>query len=913
MVPRNEREGHSAAPGWRARVEALFEEALALPPEAQAAFLEHRARAPGVDPDVVAQVRRLLEAHHREAPLLDGGVGRVILPPPERLPPPRPVGPYRLLGEVGRGGMSVVYRAERADGQYRSRVAIKFLRGELDAEELHLRLAAERQILAALDHPNIARLLDGGRTDEGRPYLVMEYVEGRPVTDHARALGLPVEARLALFLDITRAVQHAHARLVIHRDLKPSNILVTPEGRVRLLDFGIAKVLDQPALGFRGCEAPRTRTGMRLFTPEYASPEQIRGEPATTSNDVWALGVLLHELLTDRRPFDLEGTAPSEGERRILDDDPPRPSLQVSDPALRRRLRGDLDRIVAMALRKDPARRYPSVERLADDVERHLAGLPVQAQPDRVTYRVGKFLRRRRFESAAGLLVLLSLGGGLAASLWQAGEARRERDRAAEAAVRSEAAAAYLLDLFQAADPWQLPADRLTARELLARGVHRLEELPDDPLLRARLLLAIGQTYLQLGDLRAARPLLAQALDLRGQALGEDHLLTGEARIALAELHRRDGELARAEAEALQVLSARRTARGAPPDPTSRGAILPLSSSVEVQLGVDEARGEADALRLLGFVRTGRGRLLEAREAFEAELGLLRAVGLSEAPETGTALVNLAAVHRRLALLPEAEALLREALAHRAAHLGPEHPLTAVARTRLAGLLSEHLGRQDEAALLFREALDLQTRLLGEDHPSRIEALGGLALIHEARGDLAGAEALLRESFRIHELGLGAGHPTTMSAAEALAGFLGREGRLAAADSIFRITLAARRADLGDGSPGVAGALTGHAAVLLAQGRLDEAGAALEEAVAIRERVYGGDHALVGLALADLATVAGARGDAATERALLTRAHGILQRYHPPDHPETAALARRLDPLDPRTPANAAGPRGRNE
>jgi serine/threonine protein kinase len=200
------------------------------------------------------------------------------------------VGPYRLLGEIGRGGMSVVYRAERADGQFRSRVAIKFLRGDIDAEELHARLAAERQILAGLDHPNIARLLDGGLTDEGRPYLVMEYVEGRPVTTFALEAGLSVEARLALFLEIAGAVRHAHSRLVIHRDLKPSNILVTPEGRVRLLDFGIAKVLDQRAMGFARGEAPKTRTGMRLFTPEYASPEQVRGEPGATSNDVWALG-----------------------------------------------------------------------------------------------------------------------------------------------------------------------------------------------------------------------------------------------------------------------------------------------------------------------------------------------------------------------------------------------------------------------------------------------------------------------------------------------------------------------------------------------------------------------------------------------------------------------------------------------
>jgi eukaryotic-like serine/threonine-protein kinase len=532
-----------------------------------------------------------------------------------------------------------------------------------------------------------------------------------------------------------------------------------------------------------------------------------------------------------------------------------------------------------MALRKDPARRYPSVERLAEDVELYLAGLPVRAQPDRVSYRVGKFLRRHRVESAAAALVFLSMMTGLAAALWQAGEARIERDRAEAAATRSEAAAAYLLDLFGAADPWQLPADRLTARELLARGVDRLEELPADPLLRAQLLLGIGQTYLQLGDAREARILLEEALALRSASLGDHALLTGEARLALADLHRRDGNLADAEALALQVLHDRRASRtGQAPAPER----------------MDHARGEAAALSLLGFIRTGLGRTGEAHEAFAAELGLLREVGLADAPEVGHALINLAAVHRRLSILPEAERFLREALAHRTAHLGPEHPLTAVAMARLAGLLAEHLGRLDEASELFTTALDLQTGLLGEDHPSRIEAIGGLAFIRERNGDLDGAEAMIRESFRIHELGLGADHPSTMATAEWLAGFLGRRGQLAAADSIFRATLATRRTNQGNGSPGVAGALTGHATVLVAMGRHDEAAASLEEAIRLRERIYGPEHALVGLALADLATVAAARGDRLAERDLLTRAHAILERFHPSGHPETVALAERL-------------------
>jgi eukaryotic-like serine/threonine-protein kinase len=854
-------------PEFRARAEALFEQALELDPTSRARWLDERVRQEE-DPAVVEQVRRLLEAHRKGSPLLDRGVGRVELPPAERASPPRPIGPYRLLGEIGRGGMSVVYRAERADGQFRSRVAIKFLRGDLDAEELHARLAAERQILAALDHPNIARLLDGGVTDEGRPYLVMEYVDGVPIQEYVTTAGLDVESRLRLFLDVARAVQHAHGRLVIHRDLKPSNILVTPDGRVRLLDFGIAKVLDVRGVGLARSDAPRTRTGHRLFTPEYASPEQIRGEPAATSNDVWALGVLLFELLVGARPFDLDDCTPGEGERRILEAEPPRPSQVAGTPILRRRLQGDLDRIVAMALRKDPARRYLSVEQLADDVVHHLEGRPVRAQPDTFGYRLGKFLRRHRVESAAAAVVIVAVVGGVAAALWQAGEARRERDRAAQEALRSEAVAAYLLDLFQAADPWEVPADRLSARELLSRGTRRLEELPADPLLRARLLLAIGQTWLQLGDARSASPLLEEALELRRAALGEDHPETGEARLALGELLRREGRLPQAEALARQVLDA--------------GAGL-----------------ENRALSLLGFIHTGMGRTDDARRDFEEELARLEVAGLADSEEAGHALVNLAAIHRRQARYAEAEAFLRRALAHRREHLGPDHPLAAVAMARLAGLLSEHMGRPDEAAPLFEAALEIQARVLGPDHPARIESIGGLALIREGDGDLPAAEALHREHLDIHVVALGTEHPSTLAAREGLADFLARTGRPDSAQAIYAATVPLRRAMQGPLHPSLAGSLLGHGRVLLAQGRVEAAEEAIDEALRIREEVFGPDHALVGLTLAELATARGARGDAAGERELVARGLAILEAFHPPNHPETLALRARHAALAP--------------
>jgi len=874
----------------RARVEALFEAALELPPTARKAWLLEKC---GGDESLLRAVEGLIRAHGRSGGILDRGVAAAPPeagvpqedhPPPERGRPPRPIGPYRILAEVGRGGMSVVYRAERSDGHFRRRVAMKVLRAELDAEELHARLASERQILASLDHPNIARLLDGGITEDGRPYLIMEYVEGKPLHEHCDDARLSVRARLHLFLEVVRAVQHAHARLVVHRDLKPSNIMVTHEGRVRLLDFGIAKVLDVRGLGIDASGAPLTRTGVRLLTPEYASPEQLRGEPASVANDVWALGVLLYELLTGARPFNGDDRGALALEREILETEPPRASVRVlhgsaeralrrarSPAALHRELRGDLDRIVAMALRKEPERRYVSAEQFAGDVERYLEGHPVLAQADMPWYRIGKFLRRHRFEAAAAAAVLVSILGGSGMALWKAEEARRERDRAEAAALRSEAVSEYLLDLFRSADPWEVPTDRLSARQILARGESRLAALPLDPVLRARMVLAMGQIYQNLGDGAAARPLLEEAVAARMAHLGPEHPATGEALRALAELRRTGGELGLAEELALAALRA------------SRGAV-----------GPEDPVGESAALDLLGFIYTGQGRLDDAAASFQAGVDRLRSSGLGDDPGVSHGLVNLGAVRRRQARPGETEALLREALEHRIRTLGPEHPLTALGTARLGGLLWEHLGRHEEAVQLFEEALEIQRRSLGPDHPARAEALDGLAGLHADLGDLERAEHFQRESVRVLTVGLGPEHPNTLGSMDFLANYLLRQGRAAEADSILGITIGVRRRTLGPDHPAMAGALSGWGRVLLEMGRLDDAESAFLEELRIRDVVFGPEHSMYALALLDLSLVAVARGDDRTREALLRRALGILERSLPSDHPETLRVREML-------------------
>ncbi len=448
-------------------LKALFDEALARPPGQRAAFLEQSCD----DDELRREALSLLAFYDDDPDFLEHPVRvealRVVAEEATPDPADRPIGPYRLVREIGRGGMGAVYLAERADGQFRHQVAVKLVRQGGPREDLLRRLRHERQILASLQHPNIARLYDGGVSEDGVPYLVMEYVEGLPIDRYCDDHQLSTTERLRLFRTVCAAVQYAHQNLVVHRDLKPSNIFVAApaaglssdgrkraEGRVKLLDFGIAKLLDDVNTAET---IPMTQTGMRPMTPEYASPEQVRGEAVTTASDVYALGIILYELLTGHRPYEVRGLTPSAVERVICQQDPPRPSTavlrtvettrtsgngQTTTPEivsaarstqperLRRRLEGDLDNIVLKALQKEPERRYESVAALSDDVRRHLEQLPVVARPDTVGYRISKFVRRHTVGFAATVLVVMALLGGIVATVYQARVAAAERDRA---------------------------------------------------------------------------------------------------------------------------------------------------------------------------------------------------------------------------------------------------------------------------------------------------------------------------------------------------------------------------------------------------------------------------------------------------------------------------------------------------
>lgn len=480
---------------WQ-QIKELFYAALDLAPGAQADFLD---RSCVNDAALRADLESLLAAHQRpnsflEQPVNVAALGAIAEDPGKHWIGRR-IGPYRIVAIIGTGGMGEVYKAVRADDQFEQQVAIKLVRGGYDTQQVLARFRAERQILATLEHPNIARLLDGGATDDGLPFLVMELIDGERIDHYCERQGLSTLERVNLFRDVCAAVSYAHQRLVVHCDLKPGNILVTADGTVKLLDFGVAKLLS-PVTRASGEE--RTLTLMRALTPEFASPEQVRGEATTTASDVYSLGVVLYRLLTGRSPYRSSGTLPHEIVRDVCESEPDRPSSGLERG---RDLRGDLDNITLMALRKEPERRYASVEQLAEDLRRYTRGLPVLARGDKFGYRAGKFITRHKFGVAAATLIILLLIGGLAATLWEARIAREQTARAERhfASVR-KLANSFMFELHDsiAALPGSLPARQLLVRNALQYLDALSSEAVDDAKLHEELAIA----YVKIGDIQ---------------------------------------------------------------------------------------------------------------------------------------------------------------------------------------------------------------------------------------------------------------------------------------------------------------------------------------------------------------------------------------------------------------------------
>ncbi|HZI30643.1 MAG TPA: tetratricopeptide repeat protein [Gemmatimonadaceae bacterium] len=812
--------GAVPTPDERAQIEAIFEEALDVPAGRRAAWLATRCEANAA---LRGEVELLLAAHEQE------GVLDVPLSIARRDPSTgRRIGPYRVLRELGRGGMGVVYLAERDDGHYRQRVAVKVLRASADTEEMHRRFLAERQILASLSHPNVAQLLDGGVSDGQLPYLVIEYVDGLPITEYCDRHRLGVEARLKLFMAVCAAVNHAHQNLVLHRDLKPSNVLVTSAGDVKLLDFGIAKLLN-PSLS--GQEQPVTHTAFRLMTPAYASPEQVRGDTLTTASDVYTLGLLLYELLSGRLAHRITTDSPREVFEVVCEREPDRLSTSIASEEaaaardtttekLARRLRGDLDAIVANALRKEPGRRYGSAELLAEDVGRYLDGLPVTAQRGNRWYRVEKMIRRHQAAAlfAAASVVLLLVGAGVALRL--ASVAARERDRAAAALIQSqsalgesEAVTAFLVSLFEASDPAEGRLDTLNASDLLRRGVARAERLGDAPLAQARMFEGLGRVHAMRDDLTRATDLLQRALTLRRTHLGPAHPATAASASELANMYRRQGRYTAADTLAREALLVRRAALGEnhPDVAASLGQVAGLAiylgqvaeaeryalEAVNVRRRTGTDSGMVADLERLAAIYWRRGDSDRAERSLREALEIGRRLFPSPHPGRSGTLLRLAdLVDERPDRRVEAESLYFAALAESRAAVGNEHPGTASTMSQTGLMLARH-GRLAEGERLIRQAFDIERRTWGPTHTAVAGTMTALALVLTVNGYNAEAERLDREAAAIYGAAWGTNHAAYGGAIGYLADMLALRGALDSAETLHRLAVSIRSTAVG--------------------------------------------------------------------------------------------------------------------
>jgi tetratricopeptide (TPR) repeat protein/predicted Ser/Thr protein kinase len=703
------------------------------------------------------------------------------------------------------------------DEQFQQRVAIKLLRSTRAASDLRRRFLAERQILASLHHANIARLLDGG-VASGQPYYVMEYIEGRPIDQYCDEEQLAIPDRLTLFMTVARAVQAAHRNLIVHRDLKPANILVCADGQVKLLDFGIAKLLDVDPSG-----ALQTRTGQYLLTPEYASPEQVRGEPVTTATDVYMLGMVLYELLSGQRPYEVNKARPAEVERTVCEQVPPRPSTVVARtkdavPVAQRRavrperlaraLRGDLDTIVLKALRKEPGRRYPSVEAFVEDIRRHLAGLPVTARRDAVGYRAAKFVQRHRVGVLAAAVVLFSLVGGLGAALWQAHEKARE-------AQKAEQAVTFLTDLIGAFHPNAAPGGALKVEEVLEQGAARIyRELGGQPELKARLLALVGTLYDRHGHYAQAKPLLEEALAVQRARLGERAPDVANNTYNLAWLRQKMGDYEEAERLMRQALALQEALYGRPDERV------------------------ATCLNDLGSIRLEQGDAQEAEQFYREALAMRRTLFGDEHLDVARSLRNLGYLQQRLRRYEEAEPNYREALRIMQRTLSEEHTEVAQTMNDLGGLLAQQ-GRHDEAERLYRNALHVRRQVLGSAHPQVAQSLSHLALLLQKRKQYVAAEGYLREALAMRRKLFGERHLAVANSLNQLGQLYYHQRSYARGDSLVDQALAVYRAQFGLDNTHAASTLY-RAGKLQAQYGVHDGGvAAFREALRIWEKVLG--------------------------------------------------------------------------
>jgi serine/threonine-protein kinase len=818
------------------RIEAILDKLLDAEPADCAQLLDE---ACGSDAELRHAVEDLLRRRTKVDEFLSGSVGQSVLEMGDTVVHEAcaRIGSYQLVREIAHGGMARVFLAERADGQFMQQVAIKLLRDGFTTPDLENRFRMERQILAMLNHPHIARLLDGGVTVQGLPFLVMEYVEGEPIDAFCDRNRLTVRERLQLFLKVADAVSYAHRNLVVHRDLKPSNIIVANDGQVKLLDFGIARLLSGAVDA-----APQTRTVHHWLTPDYAAPEQLRGEPVTTATDVYQLGTILYVLLTGQLPFtnDAEGRPALE---RTRDSAMPQ-RLSTAVRQLRRRtgagsaefvrigqarsvqpdslapmLRGDLDEIVLKALRREPGERYLSVDAFRADIDRYLSGRPVLAHRGSVAYRARKFISRNPWAVTGAATLILALAGYAILSAVHAERMEQALARAETERAKAEAGKQSLISLFSSRDPNVRLSDTLTVRQLLERGERHIGELKGQSLAQAQLHSVFGDVYTDMRDLPRAQTHFEKALALRAAALGETHADVAQSLLQLGQL---------------------------------------LQSRGHYDLALIHYE------RALGIYRRNRDQSGIAQALFS----------MGNAPGFP---------------LDSNIVLTRQALAVRARAHGPDHPLVAADLLYLGGLMRMK-GQLEQAEQHYREALGIWRRALGAEHPSTLRAYTQLGLTLADRGNLDTAEQLFRQILTLREKSQGPDHADVAATLSNLASVLFRTGNYAEAETHRRRALAIRGRIYGEQHPSYAEYLAHLSEVLIAKGDLEEGENLRRRELVILENTYGRQHPVVAGSLYHLGLIRLGRGEDQDAERMLLRALAIRVSALGPESPNAALV-----------------------
>ncbi|MGZ5274576.1 MAG: protein kinase domain-containing protein [Caldimonas sp.] len=878
-------------------ISALFDQALDVPASSRRRWLEELPEDQRLHRD---SLERLLADHAsvQTEDFLSTLPKRGTACEPMAAPPDRggqTVGPYRLLRELGRGGMGRVWLAERSDGLLKRQVALKLPHPGLATRAFADRLARERDILASLAHPHIARLYDAGVTPEGQPYIALAYVSGLTLTEHCRARALGVRERVGLFRQVLDAVQYAHAHLVIHRDLKPSNVLVDEQGQVHLLDFGIAKLL----VDGQAEPTELTLDGGQALTLDYASPEQIAGGAVSTASDVYSLGVLLYELLAGVRPYRLQRQGPTAMAQALREIDVPGPSAAArgaGNVAESRLLRGDLDTIVLKALKREPSDRYATADAFSQDLLRYLDGAPVLARPDAMSYRVGKFVRRHRFGVAATALLVLALGTGLAGTVWQARLATRQAERA-------EAVQGFLISLFDEADPVRAQGRELTALGMLDRGQRDLQsKLADQPRLKAHLNGVLAALYDKLDKDEKALPLAEARRDLTLRLDGPSSLEYGDALYQLADVqgaldHEKGYRLFQ---QARQVLARYASVRS--------GELLRIEGSMAYQLGaMGRFKESAEVLRaalpemqahfgprswevvhnkgLLLYADTQTGDFRDAANLVREIEPLLDGVGDEHVLDMAVVRGNVAMAELQMWRPEEAEALIRRTVSDFERLLGPDTPSALGGRRLLAEALEER-GQFGLAARAYEDVAQHAARVLGEN--SRLTRISESASVESLIlvGRSADAEVMARRSLQ-----RSAGSPESPGREQAaifenrLGLALVFNGKANEAAALLEAGAEQARREGHDTGDDYGRTLLYLAGARLAQGRADDAAQAASQAASVLAASPRGADMFVARAQLTEALALAQAGQPGRAEPLIALAQEHLQKVTKPDHP----------------------------